>query len=749
MLQKINRIKNLGLVFPDFTWDAAVPGFKKVNLIYGWNGCGKTTLSRLFDKMATGVCGGTEFELEDDAGHKLSHGVKPAFPVRVFNQDYVEQNLSIEASTANTITIILGTQNKDIADEIQQDTALLNGGGAKDGLIKQIQQKFDTAKRVETKVNKAFTDVARTIAAALSGSTAASRNYRSPEAKKDFANLNAKAILSDADLQESQQLIQQDLLPEISPVHPTIEGESEGLLSIIDVAWHKAEDLCSETVTATAIERLVANPDLATWVSSGVELHEKHKSEHCEYCGNAIPTARLNELAAHFNDADRKLKSKIDEHLELIRKIFSALRSVRFPSASDFYPSFRIEYGQVSNNANEVLEELLQETELLGKTLQGKKLNATTPLTLPLTDARQRLGEALGEVNRLIGSHNKQSREFSERQQKAVDAVKAHHLSTVKDEVDADNASAEALREELQQLTSQQKVVEDRLAANRAKISSTHKACEKINKALHAFLGREEIVFAPDSGTEESKGYRILRNGEPATSLSEGEKTAIALMHFLVSLDDGQVPVSDIVVVIDDPISSLDTNSMYQAFSFMKNSVKDCYQVFFLTHNFGFLKLLLNWRHRAQNKTSYYMIANRQSDGQRIADIKQMDPTLKSFESEYLFLFKTLRNLQQDLDGTIAKAYPVPNMARKLWETFLMFRVPIGANTYTRMDVLKDEGFDEEKLDAIYKFTNDQSHISGDGFDPSLVPETDKALQAIFDVMAQAAPEHFCHLDGP
>jgi len=54
MISKINKIKNLGLVFSNYTWDSTIPDFKQFNLIYGWNGTGKTTLSRLFD--AIGGC---------------------------------------------------------------------------------------------------------------------------------------------------------------------------------------------------------------------------------------------------------------------------------------------------------------------------------------------------------------------------------------------------------------------------------------------------------------------------------------------------------------------------------------------------------------------------------------------------------------------------------------------------------------------------------------------------------------------
>lgn len=81
-------------------------------------------------------------------------------------------------------------------------------------------------------------------------------------------------------------------------------------------------------------------------------------------------------------------------------------------------------------------------------------------------------------------------------------------------------------------------------------------------------------------------------------------------------------------------------------------------------------------------------------------------------------------------------------------DTFLMFSVPNGErSSYRKMDVLKADGFDEQKLDAIYKFTNDQSHITGSGFDPALVPETKKVIKELFEMMEKISPGHFRIID--
>lgn len=104
--------------------------------------------------------------------------------------------------------------------------------------------------------------------------------------------------------------------------------------------------------------------------------------------------------------------------------------------------------------------------------------------------------------------------------------------------------------------------------------------------------------------------------------MSEGEKTAIAFVYFTIHLTDQDFNIDSGIVVIDDPISSLDSNSLFQAFSFLKNSVKNSSQVFILTHNFDFLKLLLNWlKHYPKNKggKEFYMIKNHYGNGSSVS----------------------------------------------------------------------------------------------------------------------------------
>ena len=96
--------------------------------------------------------------------------------------------------------------------------------------------------------------------------------------------------------------------------------------------------------------------------------------------------------------------------------------------------------------------------------------------------------------------------------------------------------------------------------------SSHSEASKSINKDLSDFLNRDEIKLSV-----KEYGYEITRSGEVADRLSEGEKTAISFIYFLNSLKDKNFDISNGIVVIDDPISSFDSFSLFNAFAFLKN----------------------------------------------------------------------------------------------------------------------------------------------------------------------------------
>ena len=339
------------------------------------------------------------------------------------------------------------------------------------------------------------------------------------------------------------------------------------------------------------------------------------------------------------------------------------------------------------------------------------------------------------------------SASFEAARTSASEQIEKHYLSTIRPDI-------EKYDTELEKLGTEKSGVQDsdaksgqlsldelqaEIKRKRGLIANTQKAAEDMTRKLEVFLGRKELRFDP-----EGDGYRIYRKTEAAQGLSEGEKTAIAFVYFSVQLEDQDFDKTKGVVVIDDPISSLDASSTYQAFAFLKEAVKDSKQVFLLTHNFDFLKLLLNWIKRAKKEEQgYFMLRARAATGSnRKSLIEPLDKALTKNGSEYVFLFKQVRDYT--CDGTIENAYPMPNVIRKVLEQFLEFMSPTGDTTYYKLQNLT---FDPVKKTALNKYANDFSHPTGKGLDPSLVDETSNNAAHLIEMIQTVAPIHFTNLN--
>jgi len=163
IVTKLSQIRSFGL-FRDFAWDAGVPDLKRFNLVYGWNRSGKTTLSR-----ALGACErkstdfdqypeGGVFEVVTDTGSKVRSsdlGECP-FSIRVFNQDFIDENVVFYSSACNPIVYVS-------KEDIEANRQLEELSKATDGLVSVR----DAKRKVRDGADKALVDfreaTARTI----------------------------------------------------------------------------------------------------------------------------------------------------------------------------------------------------------------------------------------------------------------------------------------------------------------------------------------------------------------------------------------------------------------------------------------------------------------------------------------------------------------------------------------------------------------------------------------------------------
>ncbi|MCK5632253.1 AAA family ATPase, partial [bacterium] len=692
MITRIEKIKNLG-IFTDYKWDSSLPEFKRFNLIYGWNGSGKTTLSQLFaslEKSKSEIYPRLEYKIQTTAGNVTQEDVFTK-KIRVFNQDYISENIDISSGTANSI-FILGKENKELAEEIKQAEKILYGdSGKKDdfGKINELDQNKKELKRKKNEKGRCFTDVARCISSNISGVSA--RNYRKPDAEAAFAKLRAKHLLTEDEIERCSLTLRQEEKTHIPEIKiGTIEKEANSITQ-------KSKTILQRTVETVIIERLKENPDISKWVEQGMALHTTKNSSNCEFCNQPLSNMRISELMAYFNDADKKLKDDIDILIDEINQLYFTVENIDVLDKANFYDELQNEYYFEAENFRKCKTDLLKNISTFREEIENKRINTVTPLELVVTISRELFISNAKKVNDEILKHNEKTNNFTQAKEEATIKLENHYLSEITDEIKHLETEIKKIQDEISLLENGNledsndvgiAKIKQRIIDNKNKMSNSGLACEEINNQLMTFLGRNELTFEIAD-----EGYIIKRKDKIAKNLSEGEKTAIAFVYFTIHLKDQVFDLKDGIVVIDDPISSLDANSLFQAFAFLKNAVKDSAQIFILTHNFDFLKLLLNWLKRYPTRDGgkeYYMIKNQYVEDNRIATLDVMDKLLQKYESEYQYLFKVIYNFESD--GTIESVYHIPNLSRKLLESFLMMVVPNSDGLYSKIESLD---FDE------------------------------------------------------
>lgn len=174
-------IPNFGS-FKGFNWNQTVTGadgaaaeFKKVNILYGRNYSGKTTLSRVIRSLEVGELPvnylAPEFSVLTDAESISQAQVPSQAHIRVYNRDFVESHLAFGGEEEGDVTpfAVIGSENNTIETEIAQLEGQLGSVESETGLRHRhaeknsdCQQKLKNARDanadLETKLRRKAND---------------------------------------------------------------------------------------------------------------------------------------------------------------------------------------------------------------------------------------------------------------------------------------------------------------------------------------------------------------------------------------------------------------------------------------------------------------------------------------------------------------------------------------------------------------------------------------------------------------
>ena len=740
MIKSIIKIKNCPS-FVDFNPAADLPEFSKYNLFYGWNGSGKTSFSRILRsfELGQGFFGNpekpAEFEFKLDDGTAISHNNLSNFKhIRVFNKDFIDNTVFCDNGPKSIF--FLGKESKEDKEKITKaeiDLGLLkNDSKAKEILFN---------KAIENK-SRALTDNARDIKSALTTPRNDNyRNYEKPNLEEAIKN-NLEKLNKAESLKLSEERITVIKKSIVQTSNPKIDILSLPSLDILNLE-KEIIDILAKTVVSKVIEKLKEDEVIGKWVEKGLEIHKDKVLDVCAFCNQKMPLTRIKDLENHFNDEYQKA-------LRTVRDLKNMCNSRRvsfvFPESSNLYDDLATEYISEKKKAENAITEFHKVLDSLISILEQKERNLFSQPILSETGSID--FNAFSKINEVIERHNQKTDNFESQIDKDKGDLELHYIAEFMSTYNEMVAECDSSQQDHLVLSIAVQKKEKEIKKLKEDLISHHIPVQQINKDLEQFLGWNDIQL---KALDTKDGYQIIRNGEVAKNLSEGEKTALAIVYFLAKIKEDGFDLKNSVVVIDDPVSSLDSNSIFQAFSFIKESIKEAGQIFILTHHFDFFRQVKNWfSHCKKNERDYFMTVCRVESGIRKSAILEIDKLLIKYESEYHFLFSVLYNFSEEKKYELQELYPIPNVARKFLESFLAFKVPLGAkvsNIHARLEHVDFDPKNPKKKERIRSFVETHSHPRYESgvqdFDMSILSETPEIVADLLLLVKTEDKKHF------
>lgn len=742
LVTKISRLRHPG-VLRDFSWPADLPNFGRYNLIYGWNGSGKTTLSNLF--RALELRRQPEGEVTLATANSSITGnefAQSTLPVRVFNRDFVAANVFPVGGGEVPPIFVLGEESAEKQAQVEQ----LKEEKA------SAQGKIDDAKPEKSKAERALdrhcVDRATVIRETLrSSGDNPYNNYDKARYKRRVATMQSAGdktthLLSD---DERERLISQNKATPKDPVN-----EVQLRLPDLQQLTNTTRQLLQKSVVSSAIDALKADPQLSAWTRDGLGLHQQRAADHCLFCEQPLPDDRMAALEAHFSTEYEQLLRQLDMQTDQIESSSRAINQISLPNRAELYEDLVADFDQAKTQLDASVTAITDYLATLVAALKDKKqkLFETQSLEVAVPDVQQ---SVIDDINAIIHRHNQTCTDFEGHVRTAREKLEADSVASSLDEYQSLANAVQAQETAIRDASNLSLQLTGDISRLEREIVEHRQPAEELNQDLHSYLGHAELQLEV-----RDTGYTIARNGTPARSLSEGEMTAIALLYFLKTLKDRRFEMERGLVVLDDPVSSLDANALFMAFGFIRRYLDEASQILILTHNFAMFRQVRNWFHHlpGQNKKDvtkrparFYMLDCSLTDQGRRSRIAPLDPLLEQFESEYHYLFaRVYRRAQANAAGGLEANYIFPNMARRLLETFLAFRRPQYAGELRQK--LQGIDFDETTKLRILRFLHTHSHadaIVDPEHDPSALGE---AKAVLTDLLALIQHEDAAHYDA-
>ena len=561
----------------------------KLNFIFGSNGSGKTTISRVLEKP------------KNYSSCDISWEGNIEIERRVYNSDFVEENFVPETGMRGIFT--LGKEESDtkqkikeleeklkvLEDEKRKTEIIISGEDGKSGKATEL-----TSFR-ENYINKIWEET---------------KSFRTGSIRDGLVGyLNSKTKFFEMALDQCKKnkvtLSKYDELERRA--YTVFAGNHEILEEIPTVNFSRIEKMSDEQILSKKvigkedvdIGALIKKLGNSDWVQSGTK-YLNDSDGLCPFCQQPLQENFRDQVEEYFDDTysadllaiDTLKNDYQDESDRLEEQINNILKR-----SSD----------KINNDELKKLATILVEIFKSNyKKLEDKKRTPSIPIKLEdYREIPEKIAELITTANKEIKQHNTMVANLTDEEEKLKKEIWRYVAHALESEIDEYNTEYQKRKKELSNFEQQnndrtEEIQREKteLSMLQSKLTSVIPMRDEINQQLERF-GFSGFRLA--LGNDEHS-YKIIReNGVAAEkTLSEGERNFVAFLYFYALLkgskdSTGRVPSQ--IVVIDDPVSSMDSDVLFivstlirsLVWDMSKDNAKIC-QLFIATHNLYFHK---------------------------------------------------------------------------------------------------------------------------------------------------------------
>lgn len=661
-----SAIENITLNRATFT-DVPVADLTFVNFFYGNNGAGKSSIAHA---------------IEEDDGVVWADGKSADdYDVLVYNQDFINENFVNYGDLKGVF--IFGEEDIEAKKRIAELT---------EEKKKKSDAKVTAGEEYKQKTAGVGTALAQFQEACFSKTADIRKRFeKCMDGKKQKRNF-AEAVLGEKtpkehDLSELERLYgvafddTARAYAEFKKAGATTYGSLPGkeLLDKVIVS-------SSDTPFARFLKALGSTA--SDWVRDGHTHFSGSAGGKCPYCQQKLPANFENEIAATFDaQYQHDIRDLGQFHATYGRETADIVRALQ-TNTTDAMPSLDLKAYQ------EKLSLLESKFEVNRQRIAEKVKEPSKTASLEDTDTLLlEIGAMIDDINKLIKANNDVVAAKKSSKEKCKTKIMQYLAFMLADEVTSYKDEVARLEKEVKEITERGTLLRKEIGELTREISELNKhnanteaAIDSINKILRD-SGFQGFSIRAKDGVENV--YEIVReNGTVAENLSEGERNFIAFLYFYhrVRGSMNSEELKEKIVVIDDPVSSMDSTALFIVSAIVREMINVCRnnteylnpqvpgdyikQLFILTHNVYFHREVTYQQVGYYNCTSFYMI--RKNDNvstvklckRQNKDIPSEEENYNPVQNSYAALWDELR----DLHSTI----PALNVMRRILEYYFL-----------------------------------------------------------------------------